>query len=289
MKTLLSTPDITISDDLDLLAKNQQMSRKSMLLLFCRAGELQIELNKNHYDLHPDELLFCMPEFLLGNFHHTPDFQCYIFVFTSDSLSEVVYSCLRSEPHWFDKLLCLKQHPIVRLSTHRLALCHSYSQLFGLYMTESAPRVKRISNLLAQAAIFEMISWVDEAWQEQNPPAQTAANDADNVNAHLTELFGQFVNLLEENHTQRHSVSWYADKMVISSKYLTYLCNVVTGRTPSFFINDIAIREIKNRLRYTNDSIKEIAIDMQFSTASSFCKYFRLHTGMSAQTYRKQS
>ena len=286
MKTLLSTPDIIVSEDIDLLAERQQMGTQSMILLFCREGILHIELNNNHYDLFPGDLLFCMPKFLLGNFRHTDDFQCYIFVFTSDSLGDVIYSCLRSEPNWFEKLQCLASHPIVRLSAHRLSICHAYGQLFGLYMNETSPRVKRISGLLAQAAISEMISWIDEAMQERDITLHSAD---DEVSAHLTELFGQFVSLLEENHTRRYSVSWYANRMNVSAKYLTYLCNTVAGRTPSAFISDIALREIKNRLRNTNDSIKEIAIDMDFSTASSFCKYFRIQTGMSAQEYRRRS
>lgn len=76
--------------------------------------------------------------------------------------------------------------------------------------------------------------------------------------------------------------------MAISAKYLTYICNQVAKKTPSDIINDIAIREIKQRLLATDESIKEIAFSMDFATASSFCKYFRIHTGMSAQTFRKQ-
>ena len=265
MNILLSTPDIVISDDLDFLVQSQRIANDAMLLVFCRAGSLRIELDRRHYELHVNELLFCMPSFLLGNFRHTVDFECYIFAFTSDSLRDVVYSCLRYEPHWFENIACLKRHPIVQLSAHRMSMCYAYGQLFRQYAKESSARARRISGLLAQAAIFEMMSWVEETVQQKNT---TPCADNRDVSTHVNELFGQFLQLLEEHRAQRHTVSWYADKMAISAKYLTYVCTTVARQTPSAFINDITIREIKSRLRNTNDSVKEIAIDMQFATAS---------------------
>ena len=183
-------------------------------------------------------------------------------------------------------MLYLKNHPIIPLTGKRAEVCYAYGQLFGLYAQETNVYQKRIHNVLAQALIYEMISWVDEAMQSE-PTVSLQLSGAD-ASSHTMQLFGDFVTLLQQNHECRRSVSWYADKMAISAKYLTYICNQVAQRTPSDFINEIAVREIKRRLTNTNDSIKEIAIDMDFSTASSFCKYFRLHTGMSAQAYRKQ-
>ena len=257
-----------------------------MILLVCRAGQLRIEINQMSYDIKENDLLFCMPDFLLGHYMHTPDFQCYILSFTSESLRDIVYSCLSLEAHWFDKLLYLRNHPIIPLTGKRAEVCNAYGQLFGLYAQETNVYQKRIHNVLAQALIYEMISWVDEAMQSE-PTVSLSPSGAD-ASSHTMQLFGDFVTLLQQNHECRRSVSWYADKMAISAKYLTYICNQVAQRTPSDFINEIAVREIKRRLTNTNDSIKEIAIDMDFSTASSFCKYFRLHTGMSAQAYRKQ-
>ena len=281
-----SSKDIIVSDNLDLLVNNQQVPTDSMILLVCRAGQLRIEINQMSYDIKENDLLFCMPDFLLGHYMHTPDFQCYILSFTSESLKDIVYSCLSLEAHWFDKLLYLRNHPIIPLTGKRAEVCNAYGQLFGLYAQETNVYQKRIHNVLAQALIYEMISWVDEAMQSE--PAVSLSPSGADASSHTMQLFGDFVTLLQQNHECRRSVSWYADKMAVSAKYLTYICNVVAKRTPSDFINEIAVREIKWRLTNTNDSIKEIAIDMDFSTASSFCKYFRLHTGMSAQAYRKQ-
>ncbi len=258
----------------------------SALIIVCRQGRLRVELNQDSYEIQQNDLLFCMPDFLLGHYMHTPDFQCQIFSFTSDSLSDIAYSCLRLQDNWYDKYQFLSNHPIIHLNERRLQLSEAYGQLVELYSQESTTYQKRIADMLAQAIIFEMISWVDESMHEQQedivPVNETISN------THTTQLFSQFVRLLENNRTSRHPVSWYADQMAISAKYLTYICNQVAKKTPSDIINDIAIREIKQRLLATDESIKEIAFSMDFATASSFCKYFRIHTGMSAQAFRKQ-
>lgn len=278
--------NILISDDLDALVNNNQVPVASALIIVCRQGRLRVELNQDNYEIQQNDLLFCMPDFLLGHYMHTPDFQCQIFSFTSDSLSDIAYSCLRLQDNWYDKYQFLSNHPIIHLNEHRLQLSEAYGQLVELYSQESTTYQKRIADMLAQAIIFEMISWVDESMHEQQedivPVNETIAN------THTTQLFSQFVRLLENNRTSRHPVSWYADQMAISAKYLTYICNQVAKKTPSDIINDIAIREIKQRLLATDESIKEIAFSMDFATASSFCKYFRIHTGMSAQAFRKQ-
>ena len=278
--------NILISDDLDALVNNNQVPVASALIIVCHQGRLRVELNQDSYEIQQNDLLFCMPDFLLGHYMHTPDFQCQIFSFTSDSLSDIAYSCLRLQDNWYDKYQFLSNHPIIHLNERRLQLSEAYGQLVELYSQESTTYQKRIADMLAQAIIFEMISWVDESMHEQQedivPVNETISN------THTTQLFSQFVRLLENNRTSRHPVSWYADQMAISAKYLTYICNQVAKKTPSDIINDIAIREIKQRLLATNESIKEIAFSMDFATASSFCKYFRIHTGMSAQAFRKQ-
>lgn len=280
--------NILISDDLDALVNNNQVPVASALIIVCRSGKLRVELNQDSYELQQNDLLFCMPDFLLGHYMHTPDFQCQIFSFTSDSLSDIAYSCLRLQDNWYDKYKFLASHPIIHLNERRLQLSEAYGRLVALYAQDSTPYQNRIADMLAQAIIFEMISWVDESMHEQqDSDIMPVSNDT--ANSHTTQLFSQFIRILETNRTSRHSVSWYANQMAISAKYLTYICNQVAKKTPSDIINEIAIREIKQRLLSTDESIKEIAFSMDFATASSFCKYFRIHTGVSAQAFRKQN
>ena len=176
------------------------------------------------------------------------------------------------------------------MNGHQIALYDAYEQLIDLHIRKVSPYQDRISDALAQAIIFEILYMVEESMRKsENDADSPSIPEIINNKSRLNQLFYRFVQLLEANHTSRRSVRWYADQMAITPKYLTYICKQVTGKTPTDVINSIAIREIKLLLLNTNDTVKEIAYTMNYAGASSFCKFFRLQTGMSPQAFRRQN
>lgn len=295
MQKIIPFKNIRVSDNLDSVMSQTTDTAGIIVAVMCKAGRLRIELGRQEsYEMAEHDLLLCTSDFLSKQYLYTPDFQCLIFSIPQDTLTDVVYSCLRVETNWYDKLQFLKQHPIIHMNERQIQLYEAYEQLIDLHIRESGPYSDRISDALAQAIIFEILYMLDlnirrrigmgELIVMNNGMLSTNSNKS-----RLNQLFYRFVQLLENNHTSRRSVSWYAEEMAITPKYLTYICRQVTGKTPTDIINSIAIREIKQILLNTNDTVKEIAYNMNYASASSFCKYFRLQTGISPQAFRRQS
>lgn len=295
MQKIIPFKNIRVSDNLDSVMSQTSGTTGIVVAVMCKAGRLRIELGRQEsYEMAEHDLLLCTSDFLSKQYLYTPDFQCLIFSIPQDTLTDVVYSCLRVETNWYDKLQFLKQHPIIHMNERQIQLYEAYEQLIDLHIQESGPYSDRISDALAQAIIFEILYMLDlnirrrigmgELIVMNNGMLSTNSNKS-----RLNQLFYRFVQLLENNHTSRRSVSWYAEEMAITPKYLTYICRQVTGKTPTDIINSIAIREIKQILLNTNDTVKEIAYNMNYASASSFCKYFRLQTGISPQAFRRQS
>lgn len=295
MQKIIPFKNIRVSDNLDSVMSQTSDTTGIVVAVMCKAGRLRIELGRQEsYEMAEHDLLLCTSDFLSKQYLYTPDFQCLIFSIPQDTLTDVVYSCLRVETNWYDKLQFLKQHPIIHMNERQIQLYEAYEQLIDLHIQESGPYSDRISDALAQAIIFEILYMLDlnirrrigmgELIVMNNGMLSTNSNKS-----RLNQLFYRFVQLLENNHTSRRSVSWYAEEMAITPKYLTYICRQVTGKTPTDIINSIAIREIKQILLNTNDTVKEIAYNMNYASASSFCKYFRLQTGISPQAFRRQS
>ena len=82
------------------------------------------------------------------------------------------------------------------------------------------------------------------------------------------------------------SVSYYADRLCYSAKYLSSIVKSITGESPLQIINKHAIKQIKYRLKHSNLSIKEIADSFDFANPSFFGKFVKTYTGMSPQQYR---
>lgn len=102
----------------------------------------------------------------------------------------------------------------------------------------------------------------------------------------VRELFNRFMMMLERDYKISRDVNYYAEKMNISSKYLTNIVNQVTGHTPKTIIDQYVILQLKMHLKRTTQSIKEMAWEFHFADVSFFCRYFKKHTGLTPQQIR---
>ena len=93
-----------------------------------------------------------------------------------------------------------------------------------------------------------------------------------------------FMSLLSASYPKERSVSFYANKLNISAKYLSQLCKELTGRTAIEIINRFVLSDIDALLRNPKLNIKEI-----FPNPSFFAKYVKHHFGVSPSTYRNRA
>lgn len=84
------------------------------------------------------------------------------------------------------------------------------------------------------------------------------------------------------------SVGDLASRLNISSRYLTDLLKVETGKTAIELIHIALIGEAKNRLVKKDKTISEIAYNLGFENMSYFSRLFKRETGMLPTSYRKQ-
>ena len=102
----------------------------------------------------------------------------------------------------------------------------------------------------------------------------------------IEALFNQFMDLLSTHYMQERSVRFYASALCITSKYLSAAIKLASGKTPTAWITERVINEIKYRLLHSQATIKEIAFELNFCNISFFGKYFKSRTGMSPLHYR---
>ncbi len=96
-----------------------------------------------------------------------------------------------------------------------------------------------------------------------------------------------FIKLVHLHFAKERTVSFYAQKLFISPKYLSLLVKEATGRSAAQWIDHHVIIEAKNLLRYSGKNIQQVAYALNFSNQSSFGKYFKHLTGMSPTEYQK--
>ena len=105
----------------------------------------------------------------------------------------------------------------------------------------------------------------------------------------IEELFKRFIQLVHKHCTTQREVSFYANKLFITPRYLSTVIQNVTNTTAKSIIDKHVILEIKVLLKSTNLSVQEISNQLCFPDQSFFGRYFKKHTGLSPLQYRNQN
>src|SRR5215217_7118580 len=104
----------------------------------------------------------------------------------------------------------------------------------------------------------------------------------------FNKILQQYINDGSLDDNGLPSVGDLSNRLNISSRYLTDLLKVETGKTAIELIHIALIGEAKNRLRKKDKTISEIAYDLGFENMSYFSRLFKKEAGMSPTAFKKQ-
>lgn len=100
-------------------------------------------------------------------------------------------------------------------------------------------------------------------------------------------ILEKFLSLASANHNTQKGVSFYANELCITPKYLSKLIKTESGKSAPEWIDSFVLMDAKNLLRYSNKSIKEISYTLNFSSLPAFYKFFKTKTGITPKEYRE--
>ena len=99
------------------------------------------------------------------------------------------------------------------------------------------------------------------------------------------QIFNTFLGLVRKNYMRNREVSYYADKLCITPKYLGVVVSQVSKRRPLDWIRDYVILDAKAMLLTREYSIQQISQMLNFPNPSFFSKYFREAVGYSPSKF----
>ena len=106
------------------------------------------------------------------------------------------------------------------------------------------------------------------------------------IHSHATDIFNRFIQLVNSHVRQEHKLSYYADRMCITQRYLGSVVHEVSGATAKEWIDRALVTEAKVVLKHSDKSVAQIAEELNFPSPSFFSKYFRRLTGLTPAEYR---
>ena len=107
------------------------------------------------------------------------------------------------------------------------------------------------------------------------------------VNSHTAKgVFDRFIQLVNTHCAEQRQLSFYADKICLTERYLGTVIRQTSGITAKEWIDKAVITAAKVKLRHENSSIANISEQLHFANPSFFCKYFKRLVGCTPQEYR---
>ena len=100
------------------------------------------------------------------------------------------------------------------------------------------------------------------------------------------KLVIQFFTILETHYREQHSVTFYANTLFVTAGHLNKTIKQVTGKTAKQWIEEEIILEAKKMLQNDDLTILSISEELQFSSPSFFCNFFKKHNAVSPSEYR---
>jgi len=98
----------------------------------------------------------------------------------------------------------------------------------------------------------------------------------------------RFLHLLSQEGRVKHPIDFYADRLCVSTNYMSALVKRESGLTVLQWIDRALLREAKVLLHHTQMPVAEVAETLGFATPSFFIRFFRQQTGQTPLQYRKQ-
>ena len=113
-------------------------------------------------------------------------------------------------------------------------------------------------------------------------------NLAEQCSIRSYKLFLDFSKLLNEHFRSHHDITFYADKLGISPRYLSMVTKEISHVTVATFINKKIMYEACWLLKTTDYSISEISEILHFSDQASFSKFFKRMNGLPPLQFRRE-
>jgi AraC-like DNA-binding protein len=106
------------------------------------------------------------------------------------------------------------------------------------------------------------------------------------VKTRKEEIFETFVSMLEQNFRSKQNISWYAEQICLTPKYLSKLIFEVSGKHAGEWIKDYIILEASALLNSSSLTVQQISNELGFTNQSHFGSYFKRYTGVSPKEYK---
>lgn len=244
----------------------------ALVVVLVLKGEIYIEYDKQELRLQQNDMHTYTPGIPTHMTGASEDYEGLCLIIDEEILKA---SALSSD------FLSIIYFPIAELSKPVLKLNPQQAKLLAETMMLIHQQINQPNDYQRESliALCKVLGYNILSYQQQLIERHRLTNQAE-------RLFHKFVALVATDYKEHRQIKHYADKLYVSASYLSRIVKVASRRTVMSFIEHALLDELKRRLKMTEDSLGQIAFDLNFSDQSALSKFFLRLTGTTPLRYR---
>ena len=257
-----------------LFASNEDFVFPHIILTLTLSGSARAMYDMRVITHRKNDLAFIMPGHIMHPMDCTDDFAYTVFFISPKMFDDLRFHTFS---HDYEKF---NYTPVCSLTDEQAAhLLAIVDQLVIIANHTDDELPHRYQALLAQLAVgYEFLNYYrreqDRQWTE---------------NRH-TDIFNRFSDLVVKHYRESREVKYYADLLNLTPKYLSKVIRAAAGLSPGEWIEQYVTAQAKRLIESrATQTLQETAYLLGFSEPTSFYRYFKRITGMTAKEYRENS
>lgn len=262
--------DIFVTDKLGDIRTDAEEQYLAHLL--CLGGTCQFVFNNKEFELHPGDLSIIRRRSMIEKVRPSDDFLCKIIYATP---AFIAMSTPQSN-YATKGQLSLFNNPIIHLTAEQLIVCKRDFDILEQRIRNTRHRFYRdtVANAM-QTAILDFFDFHATFYGESDISTQNAS------------IMNRFLAMLEEGEYRKHrEVTYYADRLCVTSKYLSEVSKKASGYAANYWINRFTILDISRQLRNKSLTFVQISDMFGFSSPAYFSRYVQQNLGVKPSDYR---
>ena len=243
-----------------------------ILIGLCTKGQISYRMDTEELVVHAGEMLVASERHVIDGYQPSADMEGLCIMMSVDFFHEIIKSV-----HDVSSLFVFaRMQPVMKLEANEITTFVEYFQVIKQKISDNHNHFRKDLIRTLMLAMFYDVGNV--IYRVKNFDESLLRSE---------KVFTRFLKMVEENCKRERRVSWYAQQLNITPKYLSTAVKRISGRTAVEWIENYVTMELRVLLKNSTKSIKEITEELNFPNQSFLGKYFKEHVGMTPSAYRK--
>jgi AraC-like DNA-binding protein len=239
-------------------------------------GTLDMQIGLDHYTHQPRTLSFTFPNQIFSKNNISEDASGYYILFDHHFLNDIILSVkIGNEFPFFS----ISGTPVFQISESELKNILSFLKNINNELQQQKSGKEKAIKMYLYLILLE----AKRSYERQSIGSS---------NNHFSEnykLASRFNKLVSQHYLDKRQVGDYAQMLGVSANHLNKTVKENTGQTASDAIREMLLQEAKSLLRYSDNSVAEIAYRLDFSDPASFNRFFKSMTSETPLMFRNRN